>query len=434
MSNLRESVLFTELNNILKGGMDKTATPMPPIFFEGQDSVLSCGRNAINNLLQHDPPVFNITDPRPINLNKLNVPINLLELCRELARNYTVNNVFDCEDRENYHFHTLQSALHLVGFVLIREYSKDMVFSVDFEKRPENDTMFYLINLGGTHWVSMRKIGYAYIYFDGMKKSTYNQPFGFSNKEDMIDYVLSLKPESVFVFHNNGIRNDPFLNLPPAEAGAGAGPGAGPGARQESKAEREAREQAAREQAARAAREEAAREEAARNQAARAAAAREQAAREQAAAQAAAQAARDQAAREQAAREQAARAAAGAGGPEPSNRCEKDYPELYNFIISNYREFDSLITDDEIPVSNNKANHLFQQLNIGPDRTINTMNGKRNTIKKIFLSCSPDKNPTGIRQSETDDSGKRMELGLDKNVANFARVLLYIRENINDLT
>jgi hypothetical protein len=197
-----------------------TSAPPPPppppaepiIFFEGQDNVASCGRNAVNNMLQY--AAYDITSTTPIDLNNPRYPMNLKELCRELTRQYRVNDVFECQDSENYTYNTLKAALHLHGLILETIYSRDHIASFDYEKNSDRNDYYYLINLGASHWTSMRNIINFCYYFDGLHKIEQGgKPIG-STRSVIIDYILRLEPESIYVFKHNNQQNDPFMDLP----------------------------------------------------------------------------------------------------------------------------------------------------------------------------------------------------------------------------
>jgi hypothetical protein len=183
------------------------------IYFEQQDSSASCGRHAINNLLQMNPRDM-YTKQRMMQFclditeqNKLESEIKNAQLI-EQGRYEEVIDPYQCRDNENY---TDQTLIKLMennhGFnttVILPTYDQYAQLSRC------GDTSLYLINLGEfmavhnwrqntrmRHWTAARKIGNDYYYFD----SLHNNPIRFNNKDDFILYLLRLK---------NG-RNDFFV-------------------------------------------------------------------------------------------------------------------------------------------------------------------------------------------------------------------------------
>ena len=135
-----------------------------PNFFEPQEFPLSCGRHALNNLLGGR----NFTkgdSSKAYDLEKPEMPVPLQEVCRLVEQAYIPG--LECPENENYDTNVLQVGLRLFGFPVEQSTLKTW--------NEQKDHYGYIINFGGAHWVSLRKISdtsanghVLYIYKDSL--------------------------------------------------------------------------------------------------------------------------------------------------------------------------------------------------------------------------------------------------------------------------
>jgi len=201
---------------ILKGFVPKPgSTSTPKIYFERQSDPLSCGRHAINNLVQKQ--IYDIKSTTPIDLDDPKFPINMIELCKKFTEKYAPMfgegiDPFECKDSEDYNVETMIFALALAGFSntgidASEEKIKEVMDKVEGREEDEKDV--YLLNLGASHWTSARKIGDKYYYFDSLSKE--KSPTEFSNKNEFIENMKNIPSlERFMVFKEVGTPQDPI--------------------------------------------------------------------------------------------------------------------------------------------------------------------------------------------------------------------------------
>jgi hypothetical protein len=147
-------------------------------FFEKQES-LGCGRHALNNLLGRQYFVKEYTPPRAITEAELltlhtTPPISLQSLCRLLSTKYNLYG--GCPSNENYNIHILQAALDVIGHES-REIWDKTTNTFATTTPVTINTLGYLINYGGGHYVSLRKeSNNQFLYNDSMGKSNESFP------------------------------------------------------------------------------------------------------------------------------------------------------------------------------------------------------------------------------------------------------------------
>ena len=160
-----------------------------PIFFQKQKDGLGCGRIAINNIAGMKD--FVIEGGNVPNFNEPTFPINMKLFCNEITKQYKealqskgitstpgeeIADIFECKDNEDYNLPVLQSAMGLIKYKTEGDYNdlNKEIISASFlttESESSRDNYVYLFNIGGSHWTSAKKVGNAYYYFDGYRKS-----------------------------------------------------------------------------------------------------------------------------------------------------------------------------------------------------------------------------------------------------------------------
>ena len=204
------------------------------IFFEEQTNAASCGRNAINNLVQGERYNITANTSVPIDVLHPTFPMNSITLCTYLTNRLrilrpTALDPFNCQDIENYTDTFLEAAMNLLMFQLDHEYERmasaqnqpmklNIEQFVSDEQKPENNDMYYLINLGGGHWTAARKIGNLYYYLDGIEKSQRLPPRCFSTKQQLLNYIREIHARifSILVFRLTNNVINPFNKYLPA--------------------------------------------------------------------------------------------------------------------------------------------------------------------------------------------------------------------------
>jgi len=161
------------------------------IFFERQNKLLSCGRHALNNMVGKEMFVFDKANTTPIDLTVLpSGPVNLYQLCNQLTveqkKYFPDQDFFECRDNEYYNTTLLTAALDLIGYEQNIEHysgSSNNLFLSDFGK---NDYNYGIVNLGASHWVSLRyePSTNTYYYFDSLSSNTV--PYQTNNKDEIM--------------------------------------------------------------------------------------------------------------------------------------------------------------------------------------------------------------------------------------------------------
>jgi hypothetical protein len=169
----------------------KPVAPLPPAekpvlikgtvgtatYYEGQDSQLSCGRHALNNLLHRQRFVKDgglllkrlDVDPKLTDDTQLNLP----QICdlyqRELRKTRKKDARELCQAAENYAIDILIAALNIAGYEAIS------MNIIERPKQDEPDTYGFLINLGGGHWVSATREKDGYMYYNSIASTERNK-------------------------------------------------------------------------------------------------------------------------------------------------------------------------------------------------------------------------------------------------------------------
>jgi hypothetical protein len=220
-------------------GIAIPTAPLPPpppsnIFFENQTNLASCGRHAINNIVQG--VLYDITTDtgRPISFENPPVPINMKILCEDLTARFDSGdeNLFMCQPGENYNVNTMVSAMLLAGYDYskndennVREYHRHSTTKkfINIEKEyyiQDDDNVVFLIKRSPSpesgHWISARKINNILCSFDSM--STDPNPLTFYNKNVFLDTMIrDAAVQTILLFTQVGnrvVNNIRFLGEP----------------------------------------------------------------------------------------------------------------------------------------------------------------------------------------------------------------------------
>lgn len=186
---------ITEINAQLNVVPNKVIpTPSTNEYFFEKQQGLGCGRHALNNLLQMQkfvhPRVYfeTYTKERLIELAEdKKGKINLDAFCRflhsinvSISYGIKVNNY--CKKNEDYDIGVLVNALALLGHE-----NADYNIANESSFDDEANVFGYLINISnGYHWVSVRKYGSKYVYFDSTEK-----PMLFENINELNRYLIN---------------------------------------------------------------------------------------------------------------------------------------------------------------------------------------------------------------------------------------------------
>jgi hypothetical protein len=171
------------------------------LYFEHQDMMASCGRHALNNLLQraaftfeHDDgvPMLNLTAPPPKG------PINLHQLCltmnKKLQKTHStaIRDEFECLSYENHSISLLMAALSLVNHSMENPSNDKDTVSATLLSLGAASEWKMLINENGSprggHWTAVIKNGDdpAVYYLNSLK----NKAVTYSTIQDFVDRFI----------------------------------------------------------------------------------------------------------------------------------------------------------------------------------------------------------------------------------------------------
>ena len=171
------------------------------IYFEHQDMMASCGRHALNNLLQravftfeHDDgvPMLNLTAPPPKGL------INLHQVCltmnKQLQKKHSspVRDEFECLSYENHSISLLMAALSLVNHSMENPSNDKDTVSATLLSLGATSEWKMLVNENGSprggHWTAVIKNGDdpAVYYLNSLK----NKVVTYSTIQDFVDRFI----------------------------------------------------------------------------------------------------------------------------------------------------------------------------------------------------------------------------------------------------
>ena len=184
-----------------EGKKEKGKESESGLYFEHQDMMASCGRHALNNLLQraaftfdHDDgvPMLNLTAPPPKG------PINLHQLCltmnKKLQKTHSspVRDEFECLSYENHSISLLMAALSLVNHSMENPSNDKDTVSATLLSLGATSEWKMLVNENGSprggHWTAVIKNGDdpAVYYLNSLK----NKVVTYSTIQDFVDRFI----------------------------------------------------------------------------------------------------------------------------------------------------------------------------------------------------------------------------------------------------
>jgi hypothetical protein len=181
------------------------------LYFEHQDMMASCGRHALNNLLQrkaftfeHDDgvPMLNLTAPPPKG------PTNLHQLCltmnKKLEKSHSspIRDEFECLSYENHSISLLMAALSLVNHSMENPSNDKDTVSATLLSLGAASEWKMLVNENGSprggHWTAVIKNGDdpAVYYLNSLK----NKVVTYSTIQDFVDRFIQQEFSSSIQF------------------------------------------------------------------------------------------------------------------------------------------------------------------------------------------------------------------------------------------
>ena len=165
-----------------------TKKPIDLKYFDPQDpKSLSCGRNALNNLLGNT--YFSKDGPIITDLKKLSDPISLKQLCNYMSKKTGLADLVVCNANENYEGSMLEFALGIIGHptqIIGNTILHQDPLTKSFTYNETNPIIIgYIINLGDlkmsgsaiNHWVALRKnADNTFTYLDSLNNNFSNKP------------------------------------------------------------------------------------------------------------------------------------------------------------------------------------------------------------------------------------------------------------------
>jgi DNA-directed RNA polymerase subunit E'/Rpb7 len=194
-----------------EGKKEKGKEPESGLYFEHQNMMASCGRHALNNLLQrrvftfdHDDgvPMLNLTAPPPKG------PINLHQLCltmnKKLQKSHSspVRDEFECLSYENHSISLLMAALSLVNHSMENPSNDKDTVSATLLSLGAASEWKMLVNENGSprggHWTAVIKNGDdpAVYYLNSLK----NKVVTYSTIQDFVDRFIQQEFSSSIQF------------------------------------------------------------------------------------------------------------------------------------------------------------------------------------------------------------------------------------------
>lgn len=187
--------------NVQEGKKEKSKESESGIYFEHQNMMASCGRHALNNLLQRkiftfdyddDVPMLNLTAPPPKGL------INLHQLCltmnKKLQKTHSsaIRDEFECLSYENHSISLLMAALSLVNHSMENPSNDKDTISATLLSLGAMSEWKMLVNENGSprggHWTAVIKNGDdpAVYYLNSLK----NKVVTYSTIQDFVDRFI----------------------------------------------------------------------------------------------------------------------------------------------------------------------------------------------------------------------------------------------------
>jgi hypothetical protein len=206
-------------------------------YYEFQDSDLSCGRHALNNLLGGH--VFDASAARydasetysfDAGSREIRYPIDLHVLCRTIYPDISNANIVSsketlatyCQRQENYDINLLIAALHMAGYAATSMESQTHILKTPdnskyntvvnelFCEPPNTKLIGFIFNIAKNHWIAVKKKGDKYTYLDsltgkpvaGIHQQTYRKDAfqAYLRNPDIAQIIKVLLPdESTFI-------------------------------------------------------------------------------------------------------------------------------------------------------------------------------------------------------------------------------------------
>ena len=194
-----------------EGKKEKGKESETGLYFEHQNMMASCGRHALNNLLQrkvftfdHDDgvPMLNLTAPPPKG------PINLHQLCltmnKKLQKSHSspIRDEFECLSYENHSISLLMAALSLVNHSMENPSNDKDTVSATLLSLGAASEWKMLVNENGSprggHWTAVIKNGDdpAVYYLNSLK----NKVVTYSTIQDFVDRFIQQEFSSSIQF------------------------------------------------------------------------------------------------------------------------------------------------------------------------------------------------------------------------------------------
>ena len=191
------------------------------LYFEHQNSVASCGRHALNHLLQREAFVFSVDDVSAELMDLIHPPaepINLHQLCltmnKELhkVKKHALKREFECLKYENHSIALLMAALSLVNHAMENPSEDKDTVAATLLSMGETGEWKLLVNENGSpqggHWTAVTKNGNdaAVYYFNSLLREVKT----YANVDSFVEtYIQEFSSRIQFAFVR---RVDHYVN------------------------------------------------------------------------------------------------------------------------------------------------------------------------------------------------------------------------------
>lgn len=196
--------------HVQEGKKEKGKEPESGLYFEHQNMMASCGRHALNNLLQRKVFTFDHEESTMLNLTAppLKGPINLHQLCltmnKKLQKTHSsaIRDEFECLSYENHSISLLMAALSLVNHSMENPSNDKDTVSATLLSLGVASEWKMLVNENGSprggHWTTVIKNGDdpAVYYLNSLK----NKVVTYSTIQDFVDRFIQQEFSSSIQF------------------------------------------------------------------------------------------------------------------------------------------------------------------------------------------------------------------------------------------
>lgn len=182
------------------------------LYFEHQNSIASCGRHALNHLLQREAFVFSVDDigaERMDLTHQPSEPVNLHQLCltmnKELnkTKKQALKKEFECLKYENHSIALLMAALSVVNYTMDNPSEDKDTVAATIMSMGESGEWKLLVNENGSpyggHWTAVIKNGTdpTIYYFNSLLREVKT----YANVETFVDtYIREFSSRIQFAF------------------------------------------------------------------------------------------------------------------------------------------------------------------------------------------------------------------------------------------